>query len=232
MTQTPKAWSRNLMTAVVGLSSVLAVAGLILAVITLILRPQDGALLATTTALLLVSPLALLLLVVIPVVPIVTLRTAVRLCLLGDLDALQRTTSRLKLIAIPMFVQNFILCTVVVLALTLFPVAASRGLIIFAGPFAVLIIGFFSSVGLVPTVVGTYLMMLVTSSYGIACLALLRRRRVITKRFCVVNVILHAGFVTDIVSTLVVAYRARAVLVAGGRPAPPAPGRSVTRGPV
>ena len=55
---------RNLMTTAVGLCSIRAVAGFILAVLTLILR--DGTLLATTAAPLLTSPLALLLLVVIP----------------------------------------------------------------------------------------------------------------------------------------------------------------------
>lgn len=220
-TRTPSPLARNLSTGVVALGSILALADLILAVVALIVQPQHSALYGIVAVLLLAAPLTLILLVLVPVVPIITFRTAVRLYLLDDLDRLQRTTRNVKLVAIPLFIQNFLLSAAIVAVLTLFPVAASRGLIVLMGPLAVPIIGAFSSVGLVPTVTGTYLMLLVTSCYGVACVALLLRRQAVTKRYYVVNVILHLIFVADIASTLVVAHRARQILLTGAPPKTP-----------
>lgn len=68
-------------------------------------------------------------------------------------------------------------------------------------------------------VVGTYLIMVPTSIYGIAGAVLLRRQGRATTRFAVVNVILHLVFVVDIFSTLAVADRAK--------PGPASPARRV-----
>lgn len=219
----PKRVARNLLTGVLLVGSVLASVWLVLVVITLLLGSPGAMVGRTIAALTLASPLECVLLVLVPIVPVVTLRASVRLFLRGDLDALRRATRTVKLVAIPLFIQNFVFCAVIVLALTLLPVVASRGLIIFAGPLAVPIVGAFTSVGLVPAVIGTYLMMLLTSVYGLACLARMLRERAVTPLFFTVNVILHLVFVADIVSTLVVAHRAKQVLRARETSAAPEP---------
>ena len=61
-------------------------------------------------------------------------------------------------------------------------------------------------------VASTYVIMLSTSVYGIRRLTLMHRDRAISTTFLTVNVILHLIFVVDIVSTLVVAHRAKRVL--------------------
>ena len=160
----------------------------------------------------LASPAEFALLVLVPVVPLVTFRTAVRLFLADDLDVLRGSARTVKLALIPLFVQNFVLCTIVVLGLTLLPVVITRGAILLSGPAGVVLVGATASTGLIPTVIGTYLMMLPTSIYGVTCLALMLRHRAITPRFCALHMVLQFVFVADIISTLVIAQRARQVL--------------------
>lgn len=174
--------------------------------------PRDSPFATATGVLCLVPILALVCIAVIPVAPILTLRAAVQLYLADDLAGLHRLLRPIKIAPIPLFVQNFVLGTLLVLVATLLPVAASRGLIFFAGPLAIPIVGAFTSVGVIPAVVCTYGLMLPTSFFAFACLAVLLRRRSITPTFCTVQVILHLIFVADIVSTFVVAHRAGRVL--------------------
>lgn len=157
--------------------------------------------------------LELLLLVGLPVVPLITFRTAVRDVLLGNLAELQRAARLAKLTAIPMFVQNFVGCVIMVLALTILPVIATRGLIIFALP----VLGAFTTLIVVAAVVGTYLMLLTTSIYGIACVALLLRQRQVGPAYGTITVLLQLIFVADIVGVLVVTGRAGRVLAARSR---------------
>lgn len=120
------------------------------------------------------------------------IREAIILARRRDLAALRRSTMLVKVAGIPFFVLNFAL-----LGGVIFVGWAFAGFPILLAPFAV---------------AGTYLVMLPTSAYGVACLVLMRRDRAISTRFFTVNLVLHLMFVTDIVSTFVVANRARAVL--------------------
>lgn len=160
------------------------------------------------------TPLAFIALVLVPAVPLITFRTAVRLFLGDDLDVLRQSARTVKLSLIPLFLQNFVLGTTIVLVWTLLPVAITRGALLFMGPWGVAFVGATAASALIPAVVGTYLMMLPTSTYGVTCLALMLRRRVISPRFCALHIVLQFIFVADIVSTLGVAHRARKVLTA------------------
>ncbi|MEV5960976.1 hypothetical protein AB0L70_04385 [Kribbella sp. NPDC051952] len=179
----------------------------------------------------LASPAVFTLLVLIPVVPLVTFRAAVRLFLADDLAVLRRSALTVKLALIPLFVQNFILCAIIVLGLALLPIAITRGAILLEGPAGLALVGATASTGLVPAVIGTYLMMLPTSIYSVTCLALMMRHRAISPRFCALHVILQFIFVADIISTLIVAHRALQIMAGpvppgasqpalGSRPAP------------
>ncbi|GAB3828283.1 hypothetical protein GCM10028799_52430 [Kribbella italica] len=200
----PGAWSRNLMTGVLVAGSSLATVWLLLVAIFYGLDFRPDFIAEGIFWLVLVPPAEFVLLVVVPVVPLVTFRTAVRLFLSGDLDTLRRTARTVKLVLIPLFLQNFVICTVIVLGLTLLPVVVTRGLILFAGPAGLAFVGVFTATGLVPTVIGTYLMLLPTSIYGVTCLALMMRLRAVSPRYGVVNTLLHLVFVADIVSALAV----------------------------
>ncbi|MFF1818616.1 hypothetical protein ACFVWG_15040 [Kribbella sp. NPDC058245] len=153
-----------------------------------------------------VPAVAFMVLVVVPVVPLVALRIAVRYFLADDLDALRRSNRAVKLTMIPLFVQNLVLALVitgVLSALSLYLVRSTSDLWFTAT---------IASLSLAPGLICGYLMLLPTSIYGIACLALLMRRRAITPAFCAVNVIAHLFFVTDVISALVVARRAGHIL--------------------
>ncbi|MGW6282087.1 hypothetical protein [Kribbella sp. NPDC055071] len=160
------------------------------------------------------TPLAFLALALVPVVPLITFRTAVRLFLGDDLDGLRQSARTVKLSLIPLFLQNFVLGATIVLVWTLLPVAITRGALLFMGPWGVAFVGATAASALIPAVVGTYLMMLPTSIYGVTCLVLMLRRHVISPRFCALHIVLQFIFVADIISTLVVAHRARKVLTA------------------
>jgi hypothetical protein len=152
-----------------------------------------------------VPAVAFMILVVVPVVPLVAFRIAVRYFLAGDLDALRRSNRAVKLTMIPLFVQNLVLTLVItgVLSAVSLYFVESKSDLWFTATIA--------SLSLVPGIICGYLMLLPTSVYGITCLALLMRRRAITPAFCAVNVIAHLFFVTDVISALVVARQARQV---------------------
>jgi hypothetical protein len=166
----------------------------------------------------LASPAVFALLVLIPVVPLVTFRAAVRLFLADDLAVLRRSALTVKLALIPLFVQNFILCAIIVLGLALLPIAITRGAILIDGWAGPAFVGAFASTGLVPTVIGTYLMMLPTSIYSVTCLVLMMRHRAISPRFCAVHLILQFVFVADIISTLVIAHRTQQIMAGAVHP--------------
>ncbi len=200
----PGTWSRNLMTGVLVAGSSLAAVWLLFVAIFYGLDVRPDFIAEGIFWLVLVPPAEFVLLVVIPVVPLVTFRTAVRLFLSGDVDTLRRTARTVKLALIPLFLQNFVICAVIVLGLTLLPIAVTRGLILFSGPAGIAFVGVFTATGLVPTVIGTYLMLLPTSIYGVTCLALMMRQRAVSPRYGVVNTLLHLVFVADIISALAV----------------------------
>ncbi|TDE89464.1 hypothetical protein EXU48_20045 [Occultella glacieicola] len=120
-----------------------------------------------------------------------TIWDAVRGARRGDLAGLRRGAVFVKLAGIPFFVLNFLFLWLI-----------TTGLLFFG-------IGFL----LAPiAVVWTYLVMLPTSAYGIACLVVLRRTGTTSRQFLTTNLILHLVFVGDVVSTLVVATRTGAAL--------------------
>lgn len=123
-----------------------------------------------------------------------------------DLAALRRAMILVKLSLIPVFVMNYVICAVMISSLAFFGV----GFVMI--PFAV---------------GGTYLVMLPTSAYGLACLMLLKDRAAISPTYLGVNVIAHLLFVLDVISTFVVASRVGHVLRTGAarvtQAAPPAP---------
>lgn len=211
----PGAFARNLLTVVLAVGS--AVALIWLAFFTMLflvdyrgndfLGDPGGIVAEGTYWLSFGASLEFVLLVVAPVVPLVAVRTAVRLFLLDDLDALRRSARAVKLVMIPLFVQNFVLCAVVVLAVTLIPVAITRGAILLMGPAGVAFVGTLTAAALVPAVIGTYLMLLPTSIYSITYLSLLLRRRSITPGRFIVHVVLQLLFITDIISTLITTRR-------------------------
>jgi len=108
-----------------------------------------------------------------------------------DLDGLRRAAMLVKLTSIPFFILNFVLLTVIAMALSI------TGIGVVLAPIFV---------------ASTYVIMLSTSVYGVCCLTLMHRDRAISTTFLTVNVILHLIFIVDIVSTLVVAHRAKRVL--------------------
>ncbi|MEV6284277.1 DUF6652 family protein [Kribbella sp. NPDC051770] len=210
--------SRNLLTGVLAVGSGLATVWLLFVAVIYLWNPPGTFFAAGVFWLALVPPAEFVLLVVLPVVPLIAFRTAVRQFLAGDLEALRRSARTVKLVMIPLFVQNFVLSAVLVLGLTLLPIVVTRGAIIFfGGPGGIAFVAAFTSAGLVPTVIGTYLMLLPTSIFGIACLALMIRRRAVSPRYGVVNTVLHLVFVADIVSALAV--------FSGGRAAATVPSR-------
>jgi len=149
--------------------------------------------------------LAFLILVVVPIVPLVAFRTAVRCYLAGDLDTLRRLNRTVKLTMIPLFLQNFFLCLVITGVVSYLPLR-----LLMQKESDLWMVAVFASVTIVPGIICAYLMLLPTSIYGIACLALMLRRRLITPRFCAIHVVLHLLFVADVVSALVVSARGRA----------------------
>ncbi|MET7278316.1 hypothetical protein ABZS29_08810 [Kribbella sp. NPDC005582] len=144
---------------------------------------------------------AFLILVVVPIVPLVAFRTAVRWYLAGDVDALRRSNRTVKLTMIPLFLQNFFLCAVITGVISYFPLRMMQK------PSDAWLAVPFVSLSIVPGIIGAYLMLLPTSIYGITCLALMLRQRLITPRFCAIHVVLHLLFVADIISALVVSSR-------------------------
>lgn len=223
----PRTVTKNLLTGVVGLCSIPALASVILVAAVAAssagvfgfsaLQPAtENRLLDVVEVLLIATPVAISSIVILPGVPTITFRTSVQLCLQDDLESLRQTTRNVKLAAIPIFIQNFFVSAGLVGALTILPVAASRGLVLLFFPIGLPIVAAFGSVGFVPTVTLTYPMMLVTSCSGVACVAALKRRRVVTSAFCIINSVLHLIFVADIVSTLVVAARAKQQLTGAG----------------
>ena len=121
----------------------------------------------------------------------------------GDLTGLGRGAVFTKLAGIPFFVLNFVILGFLVQSTLFFG------------------IGFI----LAPVfILWTYLVMLPTSAYGIGLLVALRRRRAVSPAFITGHAVLHLLFVVDVVSSLMVAARARQVRQHGPEPEP-MPGR-------
>ncbi|NYI71990.1 hypothetical protein GGQ54_002550 [Naumannella cuiyingiana] len=130
------------------------------------------------------------------IVAVLVIVHAVRLARAGELDALQRAIVPVKLFGIPFFVLNFLIMFLISIAGLRFVIG-----VIYI-PFLVL---------------GTYLVMLPTSAYGIAALVLMRRRGQIETSFVVVQVLFQLMFVLDIIGAFFIARRARRVLDAAPR---------------
>ncbi|HWD79025.1 MAG TPA: DUF6652 family protein [Kribbella sp.] len=208
----PGAFARNLLTVVLAVGSAVALIWLAFVAMLYLVDyhsfDDPGDIVAEGTYWLSFgASLEFVLLVVAPVVPLIAFRTAVRWFLLDDLEALRRSARTVKLVMIPLFVQNFVLCAVVVFAVTLIPVAITRGAILLMGPAGVAFVGTLTAAALVPALIGTYLMLLPTSIYSITYLSLLLRRRSITPGRFAVHAILQLLFVTDIISTLITTRR-------------------------
>jgi hypothetical protein len=204
----PSRVSRNLLTGVLAVGSSLATVWLAFVAIEYLLRPSGSFLPWGIYVLGFASAAEFVLLVLVPVVPLVALRTAVRSYLRDDIAALGRSARTVKLVMIPLFVQNFVLCAIVVLALTLLPVVITRGAIVFLmGPAGVAFVGAVSAAGFAPAVIGTYVMMLPTSIYGLACLALLLKQRVVSLRYGALHVLFQLVLVADVIATLVLTRR-------------------------
>lgn len=119
-----------------------------------------------------------------------------------DVGALAGSGMLVKLAGIPFFVVNF-----------LFLAGAILGVLFFSSMFAA---GGMTAIGAVVVtpvlVVGTYLVMLPTSSYGIACLVLLRRDGVISSSCFATHLVMHLVFVVDVVSAVLVRNRVSRLL--------------------
>lgn len=205
----PSAVLRNLLAVVLALGSAVAIVWLAFVVIYYWFDPPTTAFFWDGMQQLTIStPVEFVLLVLVPIVPLITFRTAVQLFLRDDLDALWRSARTVKLTMIPLFVQNFVLCVFVVAVVAFFPVILTRGALLEGGPLVLTVLGTIAAAGFVPALIGTYLMMLPTSIYSITCLALLMRHRAVSPRFFAIHLILQLVFVTDIISTLVIARRA------------------------
>ncbi|MGZ0149553.1 hypothetical protein ACXJJ3_20985 [Kribbella sp. WER1] len=150
-----------------------------------------------------------LLLVVVPVVPLVALRTAVRLFLQNDAGTLARTARTVKLVMIPLFVQNFVLCATVVYAASVFPIVLFGGRIEPSTGLAT-VMGALALGALIPTVIATYLMLLPTTIYPLTYLALRLRQRTITPKSYLLHTLLQLLFLTDLLSTLTLTSRPHA----------------------
>lgn len=140
--------------------------------------------------------------------PVIGLVDAVRKFAIGDADGLRKGAITIKLAGIPLFVTNFVLVAGIAL---FFQFLASM----WAGG-AVLAVLNWAGVGLMVGL--TYLVMLPTSAYGWACLIWLRRHNTITNTFLVANALLHAIFVVDIISSLIVAAKVRETLAGTAHP--------------
>ncbi|WP_157979732.1 hypothetical protein [Kribbella monticola] len=204
----PSAVLRNLLAIVLAPGSAVAIVWLACVVIYYWFDPPASAFFWDGMQQLTIStPAEFFLLVLVPVVPLITFRAAVQLFLSDDVDALSRSARTVKLTMIPLFVQNFVLCVFVVAVVAFFPVIITRGALLEGGPLVLTVLGTIAAAGFVPALIGTYLMMLPTSIYSITCLILLARHRAISPRFFAIHLILQLVFVTDIISTLVIAHR-------------------------
>ena len=135
------------------------------------------------------------------VAPVLGVLDAVRKLASGDADGLRVSAVLVKLAAIAFFVPNFVLVAAFALLVQLLASMFAAG--------AVLALFNLAGVGIIIAI--TYLLMLPTSAYGWAALIWLRRRRAISNQFFVGHAILHAIFVTDIISSLIVASKVRDV---------------------
>ncbi|MGY4721355.1 hypothetical protein [Naumannella huperziae] len=125
------------------------------------------------------------------IVAVLVIVHAITLARRGDLAALQPVIVPIKVFGIPFFVLNFLI-------MFLISVAGLRFVIgVIYIPFLIL---------------GTYLVMLPTSAYGIAALVLMRRCGQIDRGFMIGHLLAHLLFVIDIVSAFIVARKARQVL--------------------
>jgi hypothetical protein len=208
----PSTVQRHLMTAVLAVGSAVATVWLVF-VAGYYLLDWYGVLVSDAIhQLTFSSQLEFVLLVMVPVIPLMTFRAAVRMFLHDDLDALRRCARAVKLSMIPLFVQNFLLCVFVLTLVSFYPVVLAGPEALDGHLSAIALLGFIAAAGFAPAIIGTWLMLLPTSIHSITCLALMMRHRLITPRFCAVHMILQFVFVADIISTLVVARRARQAL--------------------
>ncbi|GAA1575275.1 MULTISPECIES: DUF6652 family protein [Kribbella] len=198
----PTARLRNLLPGVLAAGSAVAVVWLVLVAILIWLDLPRGFLTDCVWWLGYGVIVEFLLLVVVPVVPLVAFRAAVRLFVQNDTEALARTARTVKLVMIPLFIQNFVLCALFVYGMTILPVVLTGGRLGPSMTAAVTIMGAFTLTALVPTVISTYLMLLPTSIYSLTYLAARLRNHTITPKSYLLHTVLQLLFVTDILSTL------------------------------
>jgi hypothetical protein len=171
----PGVVSRNLLAGVVIVGSLLSSVWFVLQAMYWLLDEYGSIVRNGTWVLNLVPPVEFVLLVLIPVVPLVTFRTAVRYFFAGDRDALRRSAWTVNLAMIPLFAQIIATCAYIVLAVTTFvSIYGSEGQ---PKPRNVAIIGAVTSIGLLPAVFCALLMLVPISIYGLTGLALRTRQQ-------------------------------------------------------
>lgn len=196
--------ARNLLIGTLVLCSTIALLCLASLAVLLDGPPISGRVLSLSWLML---PVGFVALVVVPIIPLIAFRVSAQLVLLRDVAELRRLARTVKLVGLPYAAQNMVLGAVLVLGLTLFPLIASRGTIIFMGPFALPVIGAFSGAGCLAALPVTYLPMLPTSIHGIALLIAQRRDQTISTGQLVLHTVLHLVPVAAFVSALVITRR-------------------------
>lgn len=144
------------------------------------------------------------------VAPVLGLVDAIRKLASGDADGLRRGAIMVKLSAMPLFILNFVFVAAFALVLQIVASLFAAGAVL----------ALFNAFGVTIIIALTYLTMLPTSAHGWAALIWLRRHKAVTNTFFIVNAILHAIFVVDILSSLIVAGRVRDALNSGRQPSP------------
>ncbi|WP_328330809.1 hypothetical protein OHA70_09760 [Kribbella sp. NBC_00382] len=172
----PGVVSRNLLAGVLIAGSLLSTVWLILVALYWLADQHRGFVTEGIFVLNAVPPVEFVLLL-LPVVPLVTFRTAVRYFVAGDLAALRRSARIVGLAMIPLYAQMIATCTYIVFVVTAFiSIYGSYG---DPKPANVAIIGAVTSIGLTPAVLAALLMLLPISTYGVTAFALRMRQRVV-----------------------------------------------------
>ena len=117
------------------------------------------------------------------ILSIINLISAIKLFIQKDVILLRKSMILIKLASIPFFIFNFIFFVVVLFVF----VVASRGLGIILVPIPIII---------------TYLILLVTSTYSILFIIILKRFKIISNKSAIINIIIQLIFVLDMIGVL------------------------------
>jgi hypothetical protein len=123
-------------------------------------------------------------------IAVIAVADAGRLGRRGDLATLQQSATTVKFCAVPFFVLNFFALTEIVIS-AIYDDSDRFGFAGFALAFLFVVL--------------TYLVMAPSSAYGVVCLRLLRRGEQVGPVFFGINLALQFLFVSDVISTILVA---------------------------